>query len=318
MEEAADFCDWKDLSPDLQGAIFTHLSLEERLSIVPSVCKSWASALAGPYCWQEIDLEEWCNQTEPDKIDRMLVLLITRSLGSLRKLTVSCVQSEKTFTFIAENAGSLQTLRLQRCNMTDSIVEHLTKKLSTLSFLDVSYCNKIGASTLETIGKNCTMLEVFYRNMHPIDNSDNPFDDDEAISISTPMPNLKHLGIAYQLVKTEGRLQILLNCPKLELLDLRGCWGVNIENISLEKDFPNVKVLGPHVVDYHENNGWDDFSEPSEYLGWDFFVDEYYDDDDEEESDSDDIWDDEEGLEEIQFTFYQGIENAGMFVPPSP
>lgn len=102
MEEAADFRDWKDLLPDLQGAIFTHLSLEERLSIVPSVCKSWASTLAGPYCWQEIDLEEWCNQTEPDKIDRMLVLLITRSLGSLRKLTVSCVQSEKTFTFIAE------------------------------------------------------------------------------------------------------------------------------------------------------------------------------------------------------------------------
>ncbi|OIW02376.1 hypothetical protein TanjilG_04969 [Lupinus angustifolius] len=102
MEEAAGFRDWKDLLPDLQGAIFTRLFLEERLSVVSSVCKSWASTLAGPYCWQEIDLEEWCNQTEPDKIDRMLVLLITRSSGSLRKLTVSFVQSEKTFTFIAE------------------------------------------------------------------------------------------------------------------------------------------------------------------------------------------------------------------------
>ncbi|OIW21834.1 hypothetical protein TanjilG_12885 [Lupinus angustifolius] len=106
----------------------------------------------------------------------------------------------------------------------------------------------------------------------------------------------ERLSIVPSLFKTEGLLQILSNCPKLELLDLRGCWGFNIENISLEKDFPNVKVLGPHVVDYHENNGWDDFSEPSEYLGWDFFVDEYYDDDDEEESEYDDIWDDEEGL----------------------
>ncbi|CAL0317859.1 unnamed protein product [Lupinus luteus] len=317
MEEADDFRNWKELLPDLQGEIFTYLSLQERLTTVPCVCKSWASTLAGPYCWQEIDIEEWCNQNEPDKIDRMLVMLIKRSSGSLRKLTVSCVQTEKTFTFIAENAGSLQTLRVSRCNMTDSIVEDLTQKLSMLSFLDVSYCNKIGAPALETIGKNCTMLEVFCRNMHPIETSGKPFDDDEAIVISSTMPNLKHLGIAYNLVKTEGVVRILSNCPKLELLDLRGCWGVNIENISLEKDFPNVKVLGPHVIDYYEKNGWDDFSESSGYLGWDFMVDEYYDDDDESDI-SDDIWDDEEGLEEIQFTFYQGIGNAEMFWRPSP
>ncbi|KAF1889345.1 hypothetical protein Lal_00024669 [Lupinus albus] len=322
MEETADFRNWDKLIPDLQGVIFTNLSLQEKLTIVPSVCKSWASTVAGPYCWKEINIEEWSNQTEPDKIDRMLEMLITRSSGSLRKLTVSCIQTEKMFTFIAENAGSLETLRLPRCNITDSTVEYLTEKLSMLSFFDVSYCGKIGAHALETIGNNCKLLEVFFRNMHPIETSGKPFEDDEAIAISATMPNLKHLGIAYHVVQTEGVLRILSNCPKLELLDLRGCWGVDIENISLEKNFPNVKVLGPLIIDYYDKNGWDDFSESSEYLGWDFVVDELYSD---EESDiEDEIWDDDDddddegGLEQIEFTFYQGIENAEMFWPPSP
>ena len=102
MEMASDFRSWDELIPDALGLIFTNLSIQERLTVIPRVCKSWAKALSGPYCWQEIDIEEWSNRCRPDQLDRMVEMLITRSCGSLRKLCVSGLQSDTIFTCIAE------------------------------------------------------------------------------------------------------------------------------------------------------------------------------------------------------------------------
>ncbi|KAL2339934.1 hypothetical protein Fmac_007874 [Flemingia macrophylla] len=322
MEEICEFRNWAELIPDALGVIFTHLSLQERVSVIPRVCKSWSNAVTGPYCWQEIDINDWSNRGQPDQLDQLLEKLITRSSGSLRKLSVSGLQTERLFTFIAENACSLQTLRLPRSSMNDSIVEQISGKLSTISFLDLSYCIKIGPYALEMIGKNCKMLEGLCRNMHPLDTAGKPFQDDEAYAIAKTMPKLKHLEIAYHLVSTSGVLQILANCPNLEFLDQRGCWGVGLDTVFVKQKFPKLKVLGPFVLDTYESDGWDDFSDVSdssgEYLPWDFVagdMGEYYVDD----SDSyDGMWDDEARLDELQFGFYEGIEDAGMYWPPSP
>lgn len=102
MEGESDFRNWDELIPDALGLIFKHLSLQEVLTVIPRVCKSWGKAVSGPYCWQEIDIEEWSNRCQPDHIDRMLQMLITRSSGSLRKLCVSGLQNDIMFAFIAE------------------------------------------------------------------------------------------------------------------------------------------------------------------------------------------------------------------------
>ena len=51
--------------------------------------------------------------------------------------------------------------------MSDSIVEQTAGRLSTITFLDLSYCGKIGAPALEAIGKHCKLLVTLCRNMHP-------------------------------------------------------------------------------------------------------------------------------------------------------
>lgn len=99
MEEGADFRCWDELIPDALGLIFRNLSLQVKLAVVPRVCKSWGKVVTGPYCWQEIDIEEWSDLAEPDTIDR---LLIVRSSGSVRKLCVSELQNDLMFSFIAE------------------------------------------------------------------------------------------------------------------------------------------------------------------------------------------------------------------------
>nr|GMC62531.1 F-box protein FBW2-like [Ipomoea batatas] len=82
-------------------------------------------------------------------------LLITRSQGSLRKLCVSGVLMNQTFEFIADNAKSLQALHLTRSEIGDPAVERLAEKFSNVTFLDISYCNDMGARALEAIGKQC-------------------------------------------------------------------------------------------------------------------------------------------------------------------
>jgi len=102
MEEACEFRSWAELIPDALGVIFTNLSLQDRVTVIPRVCKSWANAVTGPYCWQEIDIKDWSSRCQPDQLDRLLEMLIRRSCGSLRKLSVSGLQTESIFTFIAE------------------------------------------------------------------------------------------------------------------------------------------------------------------------------------------------------------------------
>lgn len=322
MEGESEFRHWDELIPDALGLIFRNLSLQEVLTVIPRVCKSWRRAVVGPYCWQEIDIEEWSNRCQPDHLDRMLEMLITRSSGSLRKLCVSGLHNDMMFSLIAENAGSLQTLRLPRSEMSDSIADQIAGRLSAVTFLDLSYCSKIGAPALEAIGKHCKLLEVLCRNMHPLDTADKLSQDDEANAIASTMPKLKRLEMAYHVISTEIVLKILSSCTLLEFLDLRGCWDVKLDDKFMKGSFPNLKVLGPFVMDYYEINDWDDcsdYSDGSEYLAWEFLAGEMGDYDDDDEI-YEGMWDDEGRLEELELRFYDGIEeDAGIYGwPPSP
>nr|GMC48267.1 F-box protein FBW2-like [Ipomoea batatas] len=295
---------WDELLPDALGLIFKNLPLQELLTVVPTVCKSWGKAVMGPYCWQEIDIEEWSNRSEPGSVERMLRMLITRSSGSIHKLCVSGLQNELVFSLIAENARSLRILRLPRSNMNDSIVEKIAGSLSMITFLDLSYCYKIGARSLEAIGEHCKLLEGFRRNMHPLITEDKLSQDDEAHAIATTMPNLKHLEAAYLHINTIGALEIIRSCPNLEYLDLRGCWQVKLDEEYLKDKFPNLKVLGPYIVDQYERNNDD-------YEDWSDFSDSLYD---YESSD-----DDDNRFGELEFRFYQqSDEDATYGWPQSP
>ncbi|KAF2571361.1 hypothetical protein F2Q70_00003071 [Brassica cretica] len=259
MEENCKLRNWDELIPDALGLIFSHLPLQEVLTVVPRVCKAWNRAVTGPYCWQEIDIELWCNRChQSDHLDRMLQLLINRSSGSLRKLSVTGLQNDSIFSFIAQHAGSLKTLKVPRSCLSNSGVVKVAEKLSSLTFLDLSYCSSVVSH------------------------------DDEAYAIARTMPKLKRLEIAYHRVSAEGVLKILSSCIFLQFLELRGCWDVQLDNKFFKEKFPDMKVLGPRVIGFYDMiNDWEDccsdyFSDGSDYLAWEFLEDgemgEFYED----------------------------------------
>jgi hypothetical protein len=95
---------WEELLPDALGLVFRNLPLQEVLTVVPRVCKSWGRVVAGPYCWQGIDIEEWSQQKQsrPDQLVRMVEMLLRRSSGSCRRLSVAGLPCDPLFSFIGD------------------------------------------------------------------------------------------------------------------------------------------------------------------------------------------------------------------------
>jgi hypothetical protein len=187
--------------------------------------------------------------------------------------------------------------------MTDTIVEQFASKLATLTYLDLSYCGKIGARALESIGKNCKSLTVLCRNTHPLETGGKHPQNDEAQAIAATMPNLTRLEIAYFSVDTDAVLEIIRSCVNLAYLDLRGCWDVKIDEGYMGEKYPKLKVVGPQVVDQYARNDWDD--ECSDYDDDDDDVDDgsFYED---YESLDDD--DDDERIGGLHLRFYEGFD----------
>jgi hypothetical protein len=102
-EDDKEYRCWEELLPDALGLIFRNLPLQEVLTVLPWVCKSWGRVVAGPYCWQEIDIEEWSQQqSKPEQIGRMVELLVGRNGGSCHRISVSGLLRDSLFSFIAD------------------------------------------------------------------------------------------------------------------------------------------------------------------------------------------------------------------------
>ncbi|CAN6479997.1 unnamed protein product [Victoria cruziana] len=313
---------WEELLPDALGLIFRKLPLQETLTVVPRVCKSWGKVVAGPYCWQEIDIEEWCMHCKPDQMHRMLQLLLGRSSGSLRKLAVYAVPDDAIFSFIADHGASLESLRVPKSRLSDAIFDQVADKFQKLTSLDVSYCENIGARALEAIGRHCKSLVSLKRAMHPLGVLDRSCQDDEAMAIAKSMPQLKHLEMAYVLLTTSGVRTIITACRELEFLDVRGCWDVKLEGeewLVKRQQEKGLKVLGPEVVDrydFHylescsddEDDEWGSIGDEDYHLDWDLddadiMLDNY-------DGSSDDMWDEDQDLEGLELRLYVASDDS--------
>ncbi|KAE8694070.1 Detected protein of unknown function [Hibiscus syriacus] len=178
-------------------------------------------------CWDELITDAWGRFSRIFHFRKYLPLsrgyanrgggrLQDRIVGSLKNLCVTGLANDESFSFIVDNnsivdivnliiaaiiysffpassAKSLQTLRLPGSEISDSIVEQVAGRLSSVTFLDFSYCRNIGAPALEVIGKHCKLLMGLRRTMHPLGVIDKLSQDDEAFAIAMTMTKLKQL-----------------------------------------------------------------------------------------------------------------------------
>ncbi|KAL8158648.1 hypothetical protein V2J09_000185 [Rumex salicifolius] len=235
--------------------MFQH-SLVEVVQVIPLVCKSWGKYLEEPDCWRKIDVDGWCCPYEDvdDRYDYMLRMLIKKSSGFLRELSVSFVSDEQML-FIGELAGpSLHTLSANYAYIGDSIAEEVATKLSGLTTLDLSCCKEISPRGMESIGRNCQELVSLTCGLS-LGGSDfiDPPHEDIARAIAHTMPKLKHLHITDFDINTSVALEILSCCPELETLDCSQYQCAKLDQSLLEEKYPNVKVLVEEFDDDYDD-----------------------------------------------------------------
>ncbi|KAH1057602.1 hypothetical protein J1N35_035667 [Gossypium stocksii] len=241
-EEQSEFRHWDELLPDVLGLIFTNLPIQELLTVIPCVCKSWSKVVTGPHCWQYIDLDERSCRRLSHQLDRMLRMLITRSNGSLRSLYVSGLQNDSIFSFITEN----------QTNCPKAFHSH---------FLGFEL-HKIGAQAIEAIGKHCEHLVVLCRNMYSPDSAGKVEPEDEANAIASTMPRLKQLESAYRCISTECVLNLLSCCPQLVHLKIDEFLSEKLDRKFLKEKYPKLEILLLYLVILFES----DESYDDEYL----------------------------------------------------
>ncbi|KAI5057255.1 hypothetical protein GOP47_0027844 [Adiantum capillus-veneris] len=277
---------WADMLPDALAKIFSRLSLEDMLTNIPRVCRTWRRASQDAVCWQKIDLDEWSHGRKPETLERMLAFLMNRSRGCLQEICAPKLNNDNMLRIIAWSGSPLRVLRIPQSIVTEDCMCQLAPHFALVTYLDVSGCIFTKAS-VESFGKHCRFITRLNLNMYP-QSSNLAVCDDMAFAIAQYMPQLKHLEMAYGMLSNAGLKAVLEKCTSLEHLDLRGCWQLNIEESFVKEARKRFKVFHPPVV---ENDIYN--TDDSDFDASDFYDDsDYYDEDmwyDSELEDLDDL-----------------------------
>lgn len=101
---------WDELSPEILASIFVRIVPPELMvRSVSLVCRNWMETVAGPYCWTEIDLEEWCRRcciaNRSHLIDPVVRKIVRQSRSTFRRLSTYRL-GDVGFSFAASRYGS--------------------------------------------------------------------------------------------------------------------------------------------------------------------------------------------------------------------
>lgn len=252
MEGESNFRPWDDLIPDVLVLIFKNLLLQGLLEVIPRVCKPWCKVV---YCWQTFDIDEWRSYADqrfgysPTKENRMLLMLFSMNSGSLRELSISDLDDDQLL-FITKHVRSLHTLTIRSGSISDSLLEQVAPKLSSLTTVELRQCRRITPRALESIGRNCQWLVSLYWGNDGYCYLCTPSAElslaEDARAIAQTMHKLKHLKISsfYFNITIREALHILSGCPELETFDIRYCSSLTLDDQKfLEVKYPKVKVL---------------------------------------------------------------------------
>ncbi|XVF12774.1 hypothetical protein REPUB_Repub08aG0148500 [Reevesia pubescens] len=199
---------WEDLNPKILALILVRILAKERVATASLVCKSWMACVLGPFCWVDIDIQEWCryHYLGAEYVNFTVRKLVCRNRGMFYRLfafglgdvgfafAANCLNvrtylihlSENTYdrlwlelvNFITRNrflafvfsiGKHLNVLEILMSEVNDKIVEKFVESLTNLIALDISYCLKITQVGIETLGKNCKSLSQLKRNMPPLE-----------------------------------------------------------------------------------------------------------------------------------------------------
>ncbi|KAI3719667.1 hypothetical protein L6452_20569 [Arctium lappa] len=235
---------WEDLNPEILALIFVRIPADEMVRKVPLVCKPWMEAVAGPYCWRDINVAEWCRRRNDIRaVDLAVSKLVRWSKCTFQRLSAYRL-GNPGFVFVANRGKCLTVLQMPMSDITDDMVLKHVTSLPNLKVLDISDCSKITVKGLEAFGNQCKSLVCLRRNLSTqrISADLTAIDDSEAKIIAKTMSNLQQLELCYGRFGDAGLSEILTNCKSLTYLDIEGSLNVKLEG-DLEESVQRIEYF---------------------------------------------------------------------------
>ncbi|CAI9100733.1 OLC1v1037895C2 [Oldenlandia corymbosa var. corymbosa] len=279
---------WTELPLDIAANILKRLDVVDILEAAQRVCTTWRSVCKDPSMWQKIDMSKHTGYEDFDS-EIMCKHLVDRSQGQLVDVRVGFFGTDDLLAHIAERSGQLRCLLLASCcAITGYGLTEAVKRFPLLEELHL-FSADVPSESIEIVGRSCPLLKSFsFGGVAPFpDKKDFRVRElecnNEALSIAKTMPRLQYLDLFGNALTNDGLVAILDGCTHLETLDLRRCFGVNLEgNIGKQctQQLKCLRLPDDSVEDheYYDRDCFDDYG-----FGWsgsdgsDFDEDHYLD-----------------------------------------
>ncbi|CAL5010847.1 unnamed protein product [Urochloa decumbens] len=234
--------DWADGLPvDALLEILRRLDHVDVLISACAVCRSWRHVGRDePSLWRRISLlgsgRGWASLGSGRCA--MAFTAVHRSVGQCEVFCGRDAGNNAFLHYLSEQAPCLKSLRLISCRrITNRGLKAAVKKLPQLEELEISLCDNIRGSTMfKVVGKACPQLKRFRLSKECFSFSyiDKRKLNWDANGIAN-MHELNSLQLFGNRLTNKGLETILDNCPKLESLDIRHCFNVNMDKALLTK-----------------------------------------------------------------------------------
>ncbi|XP_058757165.1 putative F-box/LRR-repeat protein 23 [Vicia villosa] len=244
---------WLDLPRDTVLSIFVKLDTIDLLVRAHNVCTTWRNISKDPFLYRIINMPNLGDPETNSELEVLCHRAIDYSCGNAIDINIEYFGTDDLLCHIANSATHLRCLRLACCySVTDGGFCVVAEKLSHLEELDISISGGFSPDSLEVIGRFFPQLKTFKFNIQAYRYPHIEYDDD-AFAIAQFMSGLCHLQLIGNKMTNDGLLAILGGCPRLESLDIRQCFNINLEG-SLGKrckeQIKNLRLPNDATDDY--------------------------------------------------------------------
>ncbi|XP_050368507.1 F-box protein SKIP19-like [Argentina anserina] len=244
---------WLELPPEITASIISRLGAIEILTAAEKVCRSWRAICKDPLMWRTIDMRNDGDLHDMTyDLEKMCCLAVDRSCGQLVDITIEYFGSDELLKYITDRSSGIKRIRLVRCYcITDEGLSEVAPKLTMLEDLEISLCT-LSHEPLEVVGRSCPLLKSVKLNNHwyhfPPEKCNN-----DASAVAGTMQGLQNLQLFGNKLTNDGLVEILDSCPRLQSLDMRHCFNLNLEadlEKRLTKQIKKLRLPYDSIEDY--------------------------------------------------------------------
>ncbi|TVU02113.1 hypothetical protein EJB05_52479, partial [Eragrostis curvula] len=229
--------DWAGgLPTDVLLSILHRLDSVDVLMSVDRVCREWRRAARDePSLWRRINMRWHEGFVAIDSFAMAAGGAVHRSAGQCEAFCGEYFVDDSFLRHISWQTPCLKSLRLICCDIvSDGGLIAALMAHPLLEELELSLCGNISRNWVGYAGEAISKMQHLRKNSHFV-NCRESDRDVEAQAIATYMQDLRSLQLFGNVLTNEGLEAILDYCPKLEYLDIRYCFNIDMDTTLLSK-----------------------------------------------------------------------------------